>query len=49
MQSCKQVGNSFVKDLTLIERDLSRVAIIDNTPGAYMHHQGAYYMCVESS
>lgn len=37
--SCTQVGPAFVKDLTLVERDLSRVAIIDNTPGAYLHHQ----------
>jgi CTD small phosphatase-like protein 2 len=31
-ESCLSVGGKYLKDLTIIEADLAKVAIIDNTP-----------------
>ncbi|XP_042477932.1 CTD small phosphatase-like protein [Macadamia integrifolia] len=34
--SCKEMDGKFVKDLSEMERDLSRVVIVDDNPNAYM-------------
>jgi RNA polymerase II subunit A small phosphatase-like protein len=34
--SCTEFGGSFVKDLSRLNRNLDRVIIVDNTPGAYL-------------
>lgn len=40
-QSCTQLPNgSYSKDLTLVEADLSRIAILDNSPVSYSTCQG---------
>lgn len=40
-QSCTQLPNgSYTKDLTIIEGDLSRVCLVDNSPASYDINQG---------
>ncbi|RKP36408.1 NLI interacting factor, partial [Dimargaris cristalligena] len=34
-ESCIQRGNNFIKDLSMIESDLSHVCLIDNSPASY--------------
>jgi CTD nuclear envelope phosphatase 1 len=36
---CIQVGNNFVKDISIIEPDLRKIVIIDNSPSAYVLHE----------
>ncbi|CAG8477694.1 4355_t:CDS:2 [Paraglomus occultum] len=38
-QSCIQRGGTYVKDLTLVENDLSKVCLIDNSSISYSLHQ----------
>ena len=41
-QSCTQLPNgSYTKDLSIIEQDLSRVCLVDNSPVCYSINQGA--------
>ena len=35
---CSSISSTFVKDLSLLGRDLSKIIIIDNSPNAYMFH-----------
>ena len=37
-EHCKFIGDGFVKDLSLLGRDLKNVIIVDNTPFAYRLH-----------
>ncbi|KNZ51758.1 hypothetical protein VP01_3821g2 [Puccinia sorghi] len=38
-QSCTNIKGSYVKDLTVVERDLSKVCLVDNSPISYGLHQ----------
>ncbi|RHZ45483.1 hypothetical protein Glove_673g20 [Diversispora epigaea] len=38
-QSCTHRNGLFIKDLTIVEPDLSRVCIVDNSPISYAMHQ----------
>ncbi|KAK3633658.1 Nuclear envelope morphology protein 1 [Elasticomyces elasticus] len=38
-QHCSQRGGMFVKDLSRVEADLSRVVILDNFPGSYVFQE----------
>ncbi|KAG5368923.1 Nuclear envelope morphology protein 1 [Yarrowia sp. C11] len=38
-QHCTKVGNGYVKDLTCVDKDLSKLLIIDNSPVSYMMHE----------
>jgi CTD nuclear envelope phosphatase 1 len=40
-QHCTFRHGAFIKDLSSVEPDLSRVMILDNSPLSYMFHQGA--------
>ena len=41
-QSCTQLPNgSYTKDLSVIEQDLSRVCLVDNSPVCYSINEGA--------
>jgi CTD nuclear envelope phosphatase 1 len=39
-QHCTFRHGAFIKDLSSVEPDLSRVMILDNSPLSYMFHQG---------
>jgi CTD nuclear envelope phosphatase 1 len=39
-QHCTYRNGAFIKDLSSVEPDLSRVMILDNSPLSYMFHQG---------
>lgn len=42
-QSCTQLPNgSYTKDLSVIEQDLSRVCLVDNSPVSYNVNPGTY-------
>jgi len=42
-QSCTQLPNgSYTKDLSIIEQDLSRVCLVDNSPISYNVNQGLF-------
>ncbi|KAG0145955.1 hypothetical protein CROQUDRAFT_658063 [Cronartium quercuum f. sp. fusiforme G11] len=38
-ESCTNIKGSYVKDLTIVERDLSNVCLVDNSPLSYGLHQ----------
>ncbi|KAA1120796.1 Nuclear envelope morphology protein 1 [Puccinia graminis f. sp. tritici] len=38
-ESCTNIQGSYVKDLTVVERDLSKVCLVDNSPISYGLHQ----------
>jgi CTD small phosphatase-like protein 2 len=37
--SCIQIGRHFIKDLDLLQRDLARTIIIDDSPKSYAYHK----------
>lgn len=39
-QHCTQRNGAYIKDLSAVEPDLSRVMIIDNSPTSYIFHEG---------
>lgn len=39
-QHCTYRQGAFIKDLSSVEPDLSKVMILDNSPLSYMFHQG---------
>ncbi len=39
-QHCTYRHGAFIKDLSFVEPDLSKVMILDNSPLSYMFHQG---------
>ncbi len=42
-QHCTYRHGAFIKDLSSVEPDLSKVMILDNSPLSYMFHQGMRY------
>lgn len=38
-ESCTNIKGSYMKDLTIVERDLSKVCLVDNSPISYGLHQ----------
>ncbi|CUS11571.1 unnamed protein product [Tuber aestivum] len=40
-QHCTQRGGAYIKDISAVEPDLSKVMIIDNSPMSYIFHEGA--------
>eukprot|EP00871_Galdieria_phlegrea_P001938 jgi/Galph1/2745/GphlegSOOS_G1389.1 len=38
-EHCIQVGNNFIKDISIIEPDLRKIVIVDNSPAAYALHE----------
>ncbi len=40
--ACTPTQGIFVKNLTVVEPDLARVLLVDNSPGAYLFHQGIF-------
>lgn len=42
-QHCTLRNGAYVKDLSSVEPDLSRVMILDNSPLSYIFHEGAFY------
>jgi CTD nuclear envelope phosphatase 1 len=42
-QHCTFRNGAYIKDLSSIEPDLSRVAILDNSPMSYIFHEGMIY------
>lgn len=43
LQSCTQLPNgSYTKDLTVIDADLSRVCLVDNSPVSYSVNEGPF-------
>jgi hypothetical protein len=47
-QHCTFRQNAFIKDLSSVEPDLSKVMILDNSPLSYMFHQGMHARSVEA-
>ena len=44
LQSCTQLPNgSYSKDLSIVEQDLSRVCLIDNSPVCYSINEGVLH------
>lgn len=41
-QHCTFRHGAFIKDLSSVEPDLSKVMILDNSPLSYMFHQGMF-------
>ena len=41
-QHCTYRQGAFIKDLSSVEPDLSKVMILDNSPLSYMFHQGEF-------
>jgi CTD nuclear envelope phosphatase 1 len=41
-QHCTYRHGAYIKDLSMVEADLRRVAILDNSPLSYLFHQGMY-------
>ena len=39
-QHCTNRGGAYIKDLSTVEPDLSKVMIIDNSPTSYIFHEG---------
>ena len=41
-QHCTQRNGAYIKDLGVVEADLSRVMIVDNSPVSYIFHEGEF-------
>ena len=41
-QHCTQRNGAYIKDLSQVEPDLSKVMIIDNSPVSYIFHEGEH-------
>lgn len=39
-----QPNGSYIKDLTLVEKDLSRVCFMDNSPVSYSWNKGRFFL-----
>ncbi|KTG41925.1 hypothetical protein cypCar_00017827, partial [Cyprinus carpio] len=48
-QHCTLDLGSYIKDLSVVHRDLSSIVILDNSPGAYRSHPGLPQMFAPSS
>jgi len=42
-QHCTFRNGAYIKDLSSVEPDLSRVAILDNSPMSYIFHEGGFF------
>ena len=42
-QHCTFRNGAYIKDLSSVEPDLSRVMILDNSPLSYIFHEGEFY------
>ena len=40
LQDCTLEDSTYTKDLKLVDKDLSKVVILDNSPAAYKHFTG---------
>ncbi|QSZ31641.1 hypothetical protein DSL72_001208 [Monilinia vaccinii-corymbosi] len=47
-QHCTFRNGGYIKDLSSVEPDLSKVMILDNSPTSYLFHQGEYYVIPEA-
>ena len=46
-QSCTQLPNgSYTKDLSIVEEDLARVCLVDNSPISYRINEGVCSACI---
>ena len=45
-QHCTFRGGAYIKDLSSVEPDLSRVCILDNSPLSYIFHEGGFFFCL---
>src|ERR1700761_9083099 len=46
-QHCTQRNGAYVKDLSVVEPDLSRVMIVDNSPVSYVFHEGLLTVAIK--
>lgn len=53
-ESCTYVNGSYVKDLRIVDPDLARVCLVDNSPISYAKDQGesdqthGHFMCMDT-
>lgn len=45
-QHCTFRNGAYIKDLSSVEPDLSKVMILDNSPLSYIFHEGMCYFCI---
>jgi len=48
-QHCTHRNGAYIKDLSQVEPDLSRVMIVDNSPVSYIFHEGQLYYGVDQN
>ena len=41
-QHCTFRGGNYIKDISSVEPDLSKVMIVDNSPSSYVFHEGFF-------
>lgn len=47
VQSCTQLPNgTYTKDLSIVDTDLSRVCLVDNSPISYSVNEGTHMRCL---
>jgi CTD nuclear envelope phosphatase 1 len=46
-QHCTFRNGAYIKDLSSIEPDLSKVIILDNSPVSYIFHEGKFWRLIE--
>ena len=44
-QHCTTRNGAYIKDLSHVEPDLSKVMIVDNSPVSYIFHEGKLIVC----
>jgi len=42
-QHCTNRNGAYIKDLSVVEPDLSKVAILDNSPVSYIFNEGEFF------
>ena len=43
-ESCTFTNGSYVKDLSIVDADLARVCLIDNSPASYAKNRGELFI-----